>query len=393
MIEAVIASPVRTPIGKFGGALTAVAATDLGATAIKGAIARAGLAPETIELAVMGNVVQAGNRMNPARQATVKGGLGVSTPASTVNRVCGSGLEAVATAANSVWLGQARAAIAGGMENMDRAPYLLPGARSGMRLGNSEVVDSMLLDGLHDAFSGKHSGWHTEEVIAQFGLSREDQDGWAVRSQHRFARAAALRFFQREIVPVELSGKSASVLFKEDEAPRPDTSLEALARLRPAFKEDGSITAGNAPGLNSGAAAMIVGERQFLEGSGVEPVARIQAHAVTAIDPARFALAPVSAISKVLEIARWPLSEVERFEINEAYAAVPLLVAKQLGLPLDLVNVEGGAVAHGHPIGATGAILLTRLVHSMRRDGLSKGIVSLCIGGGQGIAVAVEILN
>lgn len=393
MTEVVIVAPMRTAIGKFNGSLVGMPAVSLGAATIKATMERGKARADQIDAVVLGNVVQAGNRMNPARQATLHAGLPNETPAVTVNRVCGSGAEAIAQAANQIWLGQGRAIIAGGMENMDRAPYLVPGARGGLRMGDGVIQDSMLLDGLHDAFSGQHSGWHTEDVVREHGISRIQQDEWAARSQSHFSDAQSKGKFVEEIAPVELASKKGVVEFSVDEAPRPDTTLEGLARLRPVFREDGTITAGNAPGLNSGASAMIVADRAFAEASGMEPLARVVAHAVSAIRPEHFALAPSEAIRLVMERAQWSLADVDRFEINEAYAAVPLLVSKALCLPHDIVNVEGGAVAHGHPIGATGAILTTRLVHALRRDGLRRGIVSLCIGGGQGIAIAVDLLS
>ncbi|ATN37863.1 acetyl-CoA acetyltransferase (plasmid) [Rhizobium sp. ACO-34A] len=393
MVEAVIIAPVRTAIGKFGGSLTGVSAVELGAAAIRETLNRGQLDAGDVAAVVMGNVVQAGNRMNPARQATLHSGLHVTTPAVTVNRVCGSGAEAIASAVNQVWLGQGKAIVAGGMENMDRAPYLLPGARAGLRMGDAQVLDSMLLDGLHDAFSGQHSGWHTEDVARDWRISREDQDRWAHRSQTRFSEAQAAGKFAQEIASVEVQSKEGAICFASDETPRPDTTLEGLAKLRPVFRPGGTITAGNAPGLNSGAAAMIVADRQFADDRGLVPTARVVAHAVSALKPEEFALAPVFAIGLALERAGWSLAEVDRFEINEAYAVVPIAVAKSLGLPEDVVNVEGGAVAHGHPIGATGAILTTRLLHSMQRDGLKRGVVSLCIGGGQGIAIAAEMIS
>jgi acetyl-CoA C-acetyltransferase len=338
----------------------------------------------------MGNVVQAGNRMNPARQAAISGGVPVEVPALTVNRVCGSGAQAIATVAQEIWLGLGDAAVAGGMENMDRAPYLLDGGRWGYRMGNAQVYDSMLRDGLVDAFSNEHSGWHTEDLVTKLAISREAQDRWAVRSQQRFAGAQERGVFDPELVAVEVKAQKGTVSFSRDEAPRPETTIETLAKLRPAFRSDGSITAGNAPGLNSGAAAMLVTERGFAEARGIEPFARLVAFGVAAVEPGMFGLGPVPAVHMALERAGWKLADVDRVEINEAFAAVPLAVIQKLGLAEDIVNVEGGAIAHGHPIGATGAVLTTRLIHSMRRDGLRRGIVTLCIGGGQGIALALE---
>ena len=389
----VLAAPVRTAIGTFGGSLKEVPAPDLGAAAIGGSVARAGLRPEEIDTVVMGNVIQAGNKMNPARQASIGGGMPVSVPAMTVNRVCGSGAQAIVTAAQQIAAGEIDAAIAGGMENMDRAPYLMDGGRWGYRMGPAEIHDSMLRDGLDDAFSGKHSGWHTEDLVTQAQLTRAAQDHFAERSQQRFSAAQKAGKFAHEIVAIDIRGKKGIEAFAADEAPRPDTTFEGLTKLRPAFREGGTITAGNAPGLNSGAAAMIVAGRAFAEAKSVEPMARLVAYGVAAVEPGMFGLGPVPAVRKALERAGWKLGDVERIEINEAFAAVPLAVAKELGLPEDIINVEGGAIAHGHPIGATGAVLTTRLIHSMRRDGLKRGIVTLCIGGGQGIALAIETLT
>ena len=388
--EVVLCHPVRTAIGSYNGALKSVPATELGALVVREAIRRAGMDTAAVSGVVMGNVVQAGNRMNPARQAALGGGLPVSVPALTVNRVCGSGAQAIVNAAQEIWLGFGEAMVAGGMENMDRAPYLLDGGRWGYRMGDAEIHDSMLRDGLHDAFSGRHSGWHTEDLVARMGITREAQDRWAARSQQRFAAAQAAGLFEAEIVPVEVPGRKGTEIFARDEAPRPDTTEAVLAKLRPAFREEGTITAGNAPGLNSGAAAMIVCERGYADAHGLEPAARLVAYGVAAVEPGMFGLGPVPAVHQALDRAGWRLTDVERAEINEAYAAVPLAVMCELGLPEDIVNVEGGAVAHGHPIGATGAVLTTRLLHAMRRHGLRRGLVTLCIGGGQGIALALE---
>ncbi|MBW6422815.1 thiolase family protein [Rhizobium sp. XQZ8] len=392
MADVVIVAPVRTAIGKYNGSLAGIPAVELGAAAIRGTMLRSGLDKGEIASVTMGNVVQAGNRMNPARQAAIHGGLPVSVPAVTVNRVCGSGAEAIASAAKDIWLGNSKAAIAGGMENMDRAPYLMNNGRWGYRMGHAEIYDSMLLDGLHDAFSDKHSGWHTEDAISSERISREDQDRWAARSQQRFSAAQAEGRFAGEIVDIDIPVKGGVKSFDMDETPRADTTVEGLGKLKPAFRPDGTITAGNAPGLNSGASAMIVANRDFAEQKGLQPIARLVSYGVAAMEPGMFALAPVPAVQQALERANWTIGDIERIEVNEAYAAVPLAVLRNLGLPEDIVNVEGGAVAHGHPIGATGAILTTRLLYSMQRDGLKRGVVTLCIGGGQGIALALEIV-
>ena len=390
--DIVLCSPVRTAIGAFNGALKNVSATELGATVVREVVKRSRINSEQIAAVIMGNVVQAGNGMNPARQASIGAGVPVSVPAMTVNRVCGSGAQAIVSAAQQIAIGDGELLIAGGMENMERAPYLLDGGRWGYRMGAAEIHDSMLRDGLDDAFSGMHSGWHTEDLVSMFELGRNELDAFSVESQRRFVNAQRNAKFKDEIVAVMLRQKKEVVPFDVDEAPRPDTTMEGLAALRPAFRPDGHITAGNSPGLNSGAAAVAVASRAFADANGLEPVARLVAYGVAAVEPGMFGLGPVPAIRIALERAHWTLSDVERFEINEAFAAVPLAVAKSLGIPQDVLNIEGGAVAHGHPIGATGAILTVRLLHSMRRDGLRRGIVSLCIGGGQGIALALEML-
>ncbi|REE22442.1 acetyl-CoA C-acetyltransferase [Paraburkholderia sp. BL27I4N3] len=390
--EVVICNPVRTPIGAFGGALKDVPATELGALAVRETLRRSGLDAAELASVVMGNVIQAGNKMNPARQASIGGGVPVAVPALTVNRVCGSGAQAIASAAQEILLGLGDAAVAGGMENMDRAPYLLDGGRWGYRMGNAQIHDSLLRDGLNDAFSGEHSGWHTEDLVAQFDITRETQDRWAARSQQRFSEARARGDFDAELVAVEIAGRKGPQHFTRDEQPRPDTTVDTLAKLRPAFRPDGTITAGNAPGLNSGAAAMLVVERGFAEARGIAPLARLVSYGVAAVEPGMFGLGPVPAVQMALARAGWQLHDVERFEINEAFAAVPIAVARKLGIADELINVQGGAIAHGHPIGATGAVLTTRLLHSMQRDGIKRGIVTLCIGGGQGIALALEML-
>ena len=390
--EIVLTAPVRTAIGSFNGSLKGVPAADLGASVVKEILRRTGLPASKIESAVFGNVIQAGNGMNPARQASINGGLPVSSPALTVNRVCGSGAQAIVTAAQEVALGTSAAVIAGGMENMDRAPYLFPDGRWGSRMGHAQVIDSMLRDGLNDAFSNEHSGWHTEDLVKEYGISREAQDHWAARSQQRFSNAQANGRFKKEIVPLEITLGKRRVEFSVDEQPRPDSTLEILSKLRPAFRPDGTITAGNAPGLNSGASGMLVSTRTFAERNNLQPVAKLVAFAVSAVEPGIFGIAPAPAVELVLERANWRVSDVDRVEINEAFAAVPLAVMKKIGLPEEIVNVEGGAIAHGHAIGATGAVLTTRLLHSLVRDGLKRGIVTLCIGGGQGIALAIETL-
>ena len=389
----ILVAPVRTAIGTFGGSLKDVAATDLGAAAIAAAIGHARLEPDEIGTVVMGNVVQAGNKMNPARQAAIRAGLPVTVPALSVNRVCGSGAQAIVSAAQEILLGSIDVAVAGGMENMDQAPYLLARGRWGYRLGDGQLYDSVLRDGLNDAFSDQPSGWHTEDLVREFQVGREAQDRWALRSQQRFSQAQAAGKFKTEIVPVQVPGRKGPTVFDVDEHNRPDTTLEALAKLKPAFRPEGTITAGNAPGLNTGAAAMVVADEAWATQRGLEPVARLVSYGIAAVDPKMFGLGPIPAVQQALGRAGWTTKQIERAEINEAFAAIALVVARELGLPEDIVNVEGGAVAHGHPIGATGAVLTTRLVHSMRRDGLKRGLVTLCIGGGQGIALALETIH
>ncbi len=389
----VIAEPVRTAIGAFGGTLKDVPAPDLGAVAIRAAVERAGLKPDEIETAAMGNVVQAGAKMNPARQAAVQAGLPVTVPAMTVNRVCGSGAQAIVSAAQEILLGNANAAVAGGMENMDQAPYLVQRGRWGYRLGDGQLYDSVLRDGLNDAFSGEHSGWHTEDLVEKYQVTREAQDEWALRSQQRFARAQAAGHFKAQIAAVQVPGKKGPTQFDQDEGNRPDTTIEALARLKPAFRPEGAITAGNAPGLNDAAAAMVLVDEGWAEKRGLQPSARLVAYGIAAVEPGMFGLGPVPAVRQALQRAGWEIGSIERAEINEAFAAIAIVVARELGLSDEIVNVDGGAVAHGHPIGATGAVLTTKLIHSMRRDGLKRGLVTLCIGGGQGIALAIETVH
>ena len=388
--EVVLCAPVRTAIGTYGGALKAMPAPELGAAVIKAAMERAGLQGSDIDTVVMGQVVQAGAKMNPARQAMIAAGIPVTVPALTVNRVCGSGAQAIASAAQEVMLGHVACAVAGGMENMDQAPYLMAGGRWGYRMGDAQIYDSMLRDGLNDAFSGEHSGWHTEDLVTKFQIARETQDAWALRTQRRFGEAQAAGRFEAEILPLEVPGPKGPIVFKRDEHNRPDTTKESLAKLKPAFRKDGTITAGNAPGLNSGAAAVIVADAKWAEKRQLAPFAKLVSYGVGAVEPGMFGLGPVPAVRQALERAGWSIGDIERIEINEAFAAIAIALTQELGLPEDIVNVEGGAIAHGHPIGATGAVLLVRLLHSMRRDGIRRGMVTLCIGGGQGIALALE---
>ncbi|MDT8449066.1 MAG: thiolase family protein [Wenzhouxiangellaceae bacterium] len=391
--EIVLASPLRTAIGTYGGSLKDMPATELGAAVIRAVLERTGLDPARVGSVTMGNVIQAGNRMNPARQAARGGGLPVEVPAMTVNRVCGSGAQAIASAAMEIACGSIDCAIAGGMENMDRAPYLVRNGRWGYRMGDGALVDSMLGDGLNDAFSGEHSGWHTEDLVREFSVSRADQDAWALRSQQRFGQAQSRGDFADEIVPVTLATRKGERHFDTDEHNRPDTTLETLQGLKPVFRKDGTITAGNAPGLNSAAAATVVADRDWAEANGLNPVARLVAFGVAGVEPERFGIGPVPAVRRMLDAAGWEAGDVERWEINEAFAAIALAVLRELGLDEERVNVDGGAIAHGHPIGATGAVLTTRLIHALKRAGQRRGVATMCIGGGQGIALALELID
>ncbi len=391
--DIVICAASRTPIGAFGGALKDTPATSLGASAIAAAIARSGVPGGVIDAVIMGNVIQAGAGMNPGRQAAIGAGLPVDVPALTVNRVCGSGAQAVASAFAEISAGLSRCVVAGGMENMDAAPYVLPAMRHGSRMGDTQCRDTMLLDGLDDAFSARHSGWHTEDLVSRYGISRERQDAYALRSQQRFARAQAEGAFDAQLVPVEVATRKATLTVAVDEGGRPDTTLAALARLRPAFRPDGTITAGNSPGVNAGAAAMLVCTRATADELGLAPMLAIRSIGLAAVEPGMFGMAPIPAIRTALARAGWDLGAVDRFEVNEAFAAIALAVQSQLGIDEERFNKDGGAIAHGHPIGATGAILITKVAHAMARSGERKAVVSLCIGGGQGIALCLERID
>ncbi|QNG48787.1 acetyl-CoA C-acetyltransferase [Sphingobium yanoikuyae] len=388
----VLCAPVRTPIGAYGGTLKEMAAPALGSIAIAETVKRAGVGLDAIDAVVLGQVVQAGAKMNPARQAAIGAKLPDRVPALTVNRVCGSGAQAIASAAQEIMLGFSHAVVAGGMENMDQAPYVIEKGRWGYRMGDGKLVDAMLHDGLNDAFCNQHSGWVTEDLVSKFQITRDAQDAWAVRSQQNFSAAQAAGRFEEEIVAVEIPSRKGPIIFGKDEQNRPDTSLESLAKLKPAFRPEGTITAGNAPGLNSGAAAMIVASEDWADRNGVTPLGRLVAFGVGAVAPGLFGLGPVPAVRQALDRAGWSVSDLECVEINEAFAAIAIAVTHELGVAEDIVNVEGGAIAHGHPIGATGAVLTTRLLHALKREGLKRGLVTLCIGGGQGVALAVETI-
>jgi acetyl-CoA C-acetyltransferase len=390
--EAVIISAARTPTGKFQGALKNFSATDLGALVVRESVRRAGVAVEDVDEVIMGNVVQAGVGQNPARQAALKGGIPFGVSAVTINKVCGSGLKSVMMAAQEVKLGDAEIVVAGGMESMSNAPYLLPKAREGYRLGNGTLVDAMIHDGLWCAFENYHMG-NTGEVVAErYNVTRAEQDEYALNSHRKAAAAIKAGKFRDEIVPVEIPNKKgAPIMFDTDEAVREDTSLEALAKLKPAFKkEGGTVTAGNAPGVNDGASAVVVTSLERARALGVEPLARIAAQATSGIQPELVMMAPVEAIRKVLKKAGWSLNEVDLIELNEAFSVQAVAIIRELELDPAKVNVNGGAVALGHAIGQSGSRLLTTILYEMKRTGARRGLCALCLGGGNAVAMAVE---
>jgi acetyl-CoA C-acetyltransferase len=389
--EVFILSGCRTPIGTFGGALKDVPPVELGALVLREALRRGKVAPEAVDETIMGCILQAGQGMNPARQASIKAGLPESVPAHTVNKVCGSGLKAVMLAAQAIKAGDAGLVAAGGFESMSRAPFLLPGARWGERLGHGQVLDHMIHEGLTDAFHDIHMGVTAENLGERYSISREDQDAFAAESQARATAALREGRFRDEIVGVPLPQKRGEPkLFTEDEHPRPDTTREALAKLKPAFKKEGTVTAGNASGLNDGAAALVVASATRARALGASPRARIVAYASAAVDPRVMGIGPVPAVRKALDKAGLDLGTIDLFELNEAFAAQSLAVLRELKLDSGKVNVNGGAIALGHPIGASGARILVTLLHALEARGLKRGLAGLCIGGGQGVALVLE---
>ena len=390
-MAAVIAGAVRLAIGSFGGTLSNTHVTDLGAAVLKQALNRAGVEAEAIQEIIMGNVVQAGAGMNPTRQAAIKAGIGQDIPSYTVNKVCGSGLKSVALAAQSIRAGDEDTFLVGGMESMSKAPYLLPKARAGYRLGHGELIDSMVYDGLSCSLSNFiHMGITAENIAERYNVSRDEQDAFALESQTRAAKAIAGGRFRDEITPYEVpQRKGDPVVFDTDEYPRATTS-ERLGKLRPAFKKDGTVTAGNASGINDGAAAMVVTSESRANALGLKPQAMIRAYASSAVDPLYMGMGPVPAVTKVLEKAGLAATDIDLFELNEAFAVQSVAVVKELGLDPGRVNVNGGAIALGHPLGASGARILTTLIYEMEKRDARKGIAALCIGGGQGFAVLVE---
>jgi acetyl-CoA C-acetyltransferase len=394
MTDAVILSGARTPIGKLLGSLKDFSAVDLGVIAARAAIERAGVDPALIDEVIMGNVVQAGNGQNPARQVALRAGIPDTVSALTINKVCGSGLKAVMLAANGIRVGEIEIAVAGGMESMTGAPYLLKKARQGYRLGNGELVDSMINDGLWCAFDNWHMGCTGEVVAARYDVSRREQDEYALNSHRKAVAAIKEGRFDREIVPVEIPQKKGPPLVVgTDEGPREDTSLEALAKLKPAFKSEGTVTAGNAPGVNDGAAALVVASEEAARRLGHRPMARIVAQASSGVEPKMVMMAPVTAIRKTLERAGWDLAEVDLIELNEAFSVQAVAITRELGIDPARLNVNGGAVALGHPIGASGARLLVTLLYEMQRRDVRRGLAALCLGGGNAVALAVENLS
>jgi len=391
MTNAVILSACRTPIGSFGGALKDLSAADLGAIVIREAIARAGIDAADLGDVIMGCVLQAGAGMNVARQASIQAGVPVAVPAETINRVCGSGLQAVVHAVEAVKAGYVDLVLAGGTESMSNAPYLLKGARWGYRMGNAEAVDSMLQEGLSCAINGCHMGNTAEEIVKRFNVSRQDQDAFSAESQRRAEQAIKGGAFAREIVAVDLpQRKGPAVRMESDEYPRAGTTAEKLAALRPAFAKDGTVTAGNSSGINDGAAALVVSTEEKAKALGKQPLARIVSYAVTGVEPMIMGMGPINALAKAAHRAGVALGDLDLFELNEAFASQSLAVVRELKLDPARVNVHGGAIALGHPIGASGARVLTTLVHALRARGGGRGAASLCIGGGMGIAMIVE---
>lgn len=393
MEDIVIVAGVRTPIGKFLGSLSDFSAPQLGAMVVREVVRRAGIDASLVNDCIMGNVVTAGLGQNPARQAAIFGGLAPEVSAMTVNMVCGSGLKAVALAAQAIQTGNSEVVVAGGMESMTNAPYLLPHARKGFRMGDSKAVDSMIQDGLWDIYNSYHMGVTGENVAEKYSITREEQDAYALDSHRKAAVAHQQGHLTSQILPVEIPSKKrgeAPTLFVHDESVREDASIDALRRLKPAFKKDGTVTAGNAPGVNDGAGALLVMSAKKAGSLGLKPLVHIRAQATSGIDPKWVMMAPVAGVRKVLEKAGWKREEVDLYEINEAFAVAALGVTRELGLDLARVNVNGGAIAVGHPIGASGARILITLIYEMIRRDVKKGVAALCLGGGNSVAMAVE---
>ncbi len=390
--EVVIVSAVRTAIGTFNGSLKGVSAPDLGAIVIKEALNKAGVNPDQVDEVIMGNVLQAGLGQNPARQASIKAGLPETVPAMTINKVCGSGLKTVHLATQAILAGDADIVVAGGMENMSMAPYLLKGARDGYKMGDQKVVDSMISDGLWCAFNDYHMGVTAENLCDRYGLTREEQDEFAAWSQQKAVSAIEEGRFDDEIVPVEIpQRKGEAVVFRQDEFPRKGSTAEGLSKLRPAFKKEGTVTAGNASGINDGAAAVVVMSKKKADELGISPLVVIKGNASASVDPSVMGIGPVSAVKKVMEKTGMSLEDMGLVEANEAFAAQSLAVDKELHFDKECLNVNGGAIALGHPIGASGTRILVTLIHEMKKRNVTHGLATLCIGGGQGVATIVEL--
>jgi acetyl-CoA C-acetyltransferase len=391
MNDVVIVAAARTALGTFGGSLANIPASTLGATVIKALLERSGLQPDQIDEVIMGQVLQAGVGQNPARQASIEAGLPDSTPAMTINKVCGSGLKAVHLAAQAVMCGDAEIMIAGGQENMSASPHILPNSRNGQKMGNWQMVDTMIQDGLWCAFNDIHMGITAENIADKYNIPREEQDAFAAGSQQKTEAAQNDGLFAEEIVPVEVPQRRGDpVVFDRDEFPRPGTTSESLGKLRPAFKRDGTVTAGNASGINDGAAAVVVMSAAKAKELGLTPMATIRSFSSAGVDPAIMGTGPIPATTKALDKAGWNINDLDLIESNEAFAAQAISVNKELGWDLDKVNVSGGAISIGHPIGASGARILVTLLHGMKRRDAKKGLATLCIGGGQGVAMALE---
>ncbi|MEA4848258.1 MAG: acetyl-CoA C-acetyltransferase [Clostridiaceae bacterium] len=391
MREVVIAGGARTAIGSFNGSLAEVSAVDLGVTVVKEAIKRAGISAEMVDDTVMGCILQAGLGQGVARQVAVKSGIPVEKPAYTINMICGSGLRAVEIAAQQIISGECDIVVAGGTENMSAAPYLLRNARRGYRMGHGEIIDSMIYDSLTDVFNNYHMGITAENVAEKYKISREEQDAFAAASQNKSEAAIKEGRFKDEIVPVVIPSKKGDVVFDTDEFPRAGVTVESLAKLKPAFKKDGTVTAGNASGINDGAAALVVMAADKAEELGIKPLARIVSYASAGVDPSIMGVGPIPAVKKALERAKLKLEGIELIEANEAFAAQCVAVAKELGFDMNKVNVNGGAIALGHPVGASGARILITLLYEMKRRNLKRGLATLCIGGGMGTALIVEM--
>jgi len=391
MNEVYISTPLRTAVGKYGGTLKDIPAPEIAGYVIKEIINKTKIDPDAFDDVIIGNVILAGEKMNPARQAALFGGISKKVPAMTVNRVCGSGLQAIISGVNQIENNHSNLVLVGGMENMDMAPFLVMKGRWGYKMGDGILYDSILRDGLNDAFTDKHSGLITDEyLVPEYKITREEQDEFAFFSQQKASKAISEGLFKEQIVPIRVSEEK---IFDTDESVRSDTTIEKLSKLKPAFKKDGTITAGNAPGLNSGAACMIISNEDILKKYNIKPMAKVVSFGVSAVDPNYFGIAPVYAIEKSLKKAKLKIDDIDLFEINEAFAAIAIAIKKELKIPDEKLNVNGGAIALGHPIGATGAILTVKIIHELKRRKEKLGAISLCIGGGQGIALIVENID